>query len=80
MMKRNVRMTVLGGYDLDERGAIIRPPAIDTTTPGDYGADPIGDGMHRMVPSGDIVTYEERLRRLDEHKRRLSHGSWGSSD
>ena len=31
----------------------------------DYGADPIGDGMHRMVPSGDIVTLEERMRRLE---------------
>ncbi len=30
----------------------------------DYGADPIGDGMYRMVPSGDIVDYEERMRRL----------------
>jgi hypothetical protein len=33
-------------------------------TGGDYGADPIGDGTFRMVPSGDIVDYEERMRRL----------------
>ena len=32
---------------------------------GDYGADPIGDGLHRMVPSGDIVDLQERRRRLD---------------
>lgn len=37
---------------------------VDTTRPGDYGADPIGDGKFRMVPSGDIVDYEERNKRL----------------
>lgn len=30
----------------------------------DYGADPIGNDMFRMVPSGDIVSYEERCLRL----------------
>lgn len=29
----------------------------------DYGADPIGDGTFRMIPSGDIVSYEEMKRR-----------------
>ena len=38
--------------------------SIDTRTPGDYGADPIGDGMFRMVPSGDLVDFAERMRRL----------------
>lgn len=33
--------------------------------PGDYGADPIGDGTFRMVPSGDVVSFEERCRRLE---------------
>lgn len=37
---------------------------IRTNQPGDYGADPIGDGMFRMVPSGDIVDYAERCKRL----------------
>ena len=37
---------------------------VDTSKPGDYGADPIGDGKFRMVPSGDIVDYAERCRRL----------------
>ena len=37
---------------------------IDTSKPGDYGADPVGDGTFRMVPSGDIVDYDERCRRL----------------
>ena len=31
---------------------------------GDYGADPIGNGIFRMVPSGDIVDLDERNRRL----------------
>jgi hypothetical protein len=31
---------------------------------GDYGADPLGDGRFRMVPSGDVVDYEERCKRL----------------
>lgn len=38
--------------------------SIDVTAPGDYGADPLEDGTFRMVPSGDIVTLEERNKRL----------------
>jgi hypothetical protein len=37
---------------------------IDLSRPGDYGADPLGDGTFRMVPSGDVVNYAERCRRL----------------
>ena len=37
---------------------------VDTSRASDYGADPIGDGTFRMVPSGDIVGMEERNRRL----------------
>lgn len=37
---------------------------LDLSKPGDYGADPLGDGSFRMVPSGDIVDYVERCRRL----------------
>ena len=45
----------------------------DTLTPvrrhvvhraGDTGADPLGDGTFRMVPSGDVVDLSERNRRL----------------
>ena len=32
---------------------------------GDYGADPLGDGTFRMIPSGDIVDFEERNKRLN---------------
>lgn len=60
-------MTVLGGYTLDmhNNGRLVRaelPPRI----PGcDYGADPLGDGTFRMVPSGDVVNQDERNRRLN---------------
>jgi hypothetical protein len=30
----------------------------------DYGSDPMGDGTYRMVPSGDVVSFEERQKRL----------------
>ena len=30
----------------------------------DYGADPVGDGTFRMIPSGDVVGHAERNRRL----------------
>lgn len=36
----------------------------------DYGADPIGDGTFRMVPSGDIVDFTERMRRLPIKNRK----------
>lgn len=37
---------------------------VDTAARGDHGADPVGDGMFRMIPSGDLVDYTERCRRL----------------
>ena len=37
-------------------------------TMDDYGADPIGDGNFKMVPSGDIVDYTERCRRLKKDR------------
>lgn len=54
--------------DLDTGNVQRVKQSIDTATPGDYGADPIGDGMFRMVPSGDIVDFEERNRRLNARK------------
>lgn len=50
-------------------GTVIHHRNVDTSRPGDYGADPIGDGMFRMVPSGDIVDYDERMRRLPVRPR-----------
>lgn len=32
----------------------------------DYGADPLGNGKFKMVPSGDIVDFEERCKRLSK--------------
>lgn len=52
------------GSELDRETLTPTRRVIDTSAPGDYGADPIGDGMFRMVPSGDIVDFEERNRRL----------------
>lgn len=43
---------------------------IDLSAPGDYGADPIGDGTFRMVPSGDIVDATERAARLATRQAR----------
>jgi len=37
---------------------------IDIHRAGDIGADPLGDGTFRMVPSGDVVDVAERNRRL----------------
>ena len=52
------------GYELDRVTlSPIRTP-INTARKGDYGADPIGDGTFRMVPSGDIVSLAERNNRL----------------
>lgn len=45
-----------------QRGRLA--PRVDTSKPGDYGADPIGPDQFRMVPSGDIVDTAERMRRL----------------
>lgn len=70
MPKKNKEryMTVLGGYRLDMQnsGRLVRE--FVQCTEGDYGADPLGDGMFRMVPSGDIVNFEERNKRLNRSK------------
>ena len=60
---------VLDHYELDR--ATLTP--IRRTLPPliagqDNGADPIGDGTFRMYPSGDIVDYAERCRRLERFK------------
>ena len=41
---------------------------VDTATAGDHGADPLGDGTFRMVPSGDVVDYAEQCRRLAHYE------------
>jgi hypothetical protein len=56
-------LVVLGGYEINDDGGIIHK-TVDLRKPGDYGCDPVGNGMFKMVPSGDIVNWEERCRRL----------------
>lgn len=48
-----------------EREHIAAKP-INVSCSKDYGADPLGDGTFKMVPSGDIVDYQERKRRLQD--------------
>jgi hypothetical protein len=53
------------GYDLDRRTLTpIRKKVKPCKDGEDYGATPLGDGTFRMVPSGDVVDYMERCRRL----------------
>lgn len=53
------------GYELDHKTLTPIHRPIPPRVPGkDYGADPLGDGKFRMVPSGDIVDHAERNRRL----------------
>ena len=47
---------------LDSESYIGRP--IDTSSQADHGCDPLGDGMFKMVPSGDIVNRAEKNKRL----------------
>ncbi len=61
--KRTGAPIVAFGHELDDSGRPIRQPIV--LRDGDYGADPLPDGMFRMVPSGDIVDYAERSRRLN---------------
>jgi rubrerythrin len=51
------------GYELDEDYKPVEK-RVDLKKKGDHGADPLGDGKFRMVPSGDIVDLAERNRRL----------------
>jgi hypothetical protein len=48
----------------ESMGRAYSRKTIDLKAPGDYGADPLGDGKFRMVPSGDVVDFAERNRRL----------------
>lgn len=61
---KDTRPTSALGYPLDPDTLLPIRQTVDLHAPGDYGADPIGDGTFRMVPSGDIVDFAERNRRL----------------
>ncbi len=67
-MPRRPKDLSFSGYELQssDSGLSVRREKIDTTRRGDYGADPLGDGTFRMVPSGDVVDLEEKRRRLNQ--------------
>lgn len=55
--------TVLG-YELDKVHLTPVRRQVDVGRVGDHGCDPVGDGTFLMVPSGEVVTFEEMRRRL----------------
>ncbi len=61
---RNQEIPSVFGYELDRKTLSPIRKLVLASSGGDYGADPLGDGTFRMVPSGDIVDFEERCRRL----------------
>jgi hypothetical protein len=63
---KKTRELHFAGYDFmsGPKGTIIHREFVDRGSPGDYGADPLGNGLFKMFPSGDIVDLEERNRRL----------------
>jgi len=63
LMRNQDRPTVFG-VELDRVNLLPVRNYVDVERAGDHGADPLGDGTFRMVPSGDIVSFEERCRRL----------------
>jgi len=61
---KNDRPTEVFSYKLDPKTLTPIRQRVDLTAKGDRGADPLGNGMFKMVPSGDVVDLEERNRRL----------------
>lgn len=53
------------GHELDRATLMPLRRPVKFAQGRDYGCDPIpGTNTYRMVPSGDVVTYAERTRRL----------------
>ncbi len=69
MKLRDMETPIVLGYELDRNTLTPKRKCINVTNTGDYGADPLGNGMFRMVPSGDVVGFEERNRRLRQGGR-----------
>lgn len=63
---REMAAPMVLGYALDRATLTPIRRVIARTVGQDYGADPIGDGTFRMIPSGDVVDYVERNRRLSK--------------
>ena len=66
---RDMDIPMVLGYALDRTTLTPIRTTVNVHASGDYGADPIGDGTFRMVPSGDIVSYDERMHRLEKFRR-----------
>jgi hypothetical protein len=62
--KKSPGPTQVFGYPLDPTTHLPLREFVTPTHGQDYGADPLGNGKFRMIPSGDEVDYEERCRRL----------------
>ena len=52
---------------------------VDAPRTGDYGADPIGDGTFRMVPSGDIVAMSHLSRARRAAMSQNANREWWSN-
>ena len=64
---RNQDHPTVFGHEIDRQTLTpIRRPLPPRIPGRDYGADPLGDGTFRMVPSGDVVDFAERNRRLNQ--------------
>jgi hypothetical protein len=62
---RNQDCPMVLGYELNRDTLTPIRRSLPAVAPGqDYGADPLDDGTFRMVPSGDIVSFEDRSARL----------------
>ena len=61
---RDMEHPAVFGYELDRKTLLPIRKEFGGYVSGERGADPIGDGTFRMIPSGDIVSLEERNRRL----------------
>lgn len=64
MRLRDMEQPKVMGYQLDRYSLTPIREYIDTARGGDYGADPLPNGLFRMVPSGEVVSLEERNARL----------------
>ena len=64
-MKPPKRFHFAGYIMTNEDGLTIHRDYVDLKTEKDYGCDPLGDGMFRMIPSGDVVDYDEMQKRLN---------------
>ena len=65
MKLRDMERPSVLGYELDKETLTPIRTTIDLSKSGDHGCDPLGDGLFRMVPSGDVVDLAEMRQRLE---------------